>query len=143
MALNIIIQRITKGSTSENSTIHDQFKVQAQDFNVSYDRSPISAPLPGGEVLLFDLGQTRVNISISGVTGETGTDNTEGGIDIADKDDLETIATSETWWNGTIRLVALSDEYHVAVASAKFALMAPVIDRWTFNMSLTGMIMEY
>ena len=143
MALNIIIQRITKGSTSENSTVHEQFKVQAQDFNVSYDRSPISAPLPGGEVLLFDLGQTRVNVSISGITGETGTNNTEGGIAIADKDDLETIAISETWWNGTIRLVALSDEYHVAVAAAKFALMAPVIDRWTFNISLTGKIMEY
>jgi len=143
MALNILIQRITKGSTSGNSTVHEQYKVQAQDFNVSYDRSPISAPLPGGEVLLFDLGQTRVNISISGIASETGTNNTEGGIAIADKDDLETIAISETWWNGTIRLKALDDEYHVAVAAAKFALMAPVIDRWTFNMSLTGMVMEY
>ena len=67
MALNILIQRITKGNDSAASTVHEQYKIQAQDFNVSYDRSPISAPLPGGSVLLFDLGQTRVNISSPGV----------------------------------------------------------------------------
>ena len=143
MGLDIRIQRITKGANSGASTIHEQFKIQAQNFNVSYDRSPISAPLPGGVVLLYDLGQTRVNVSMDGIAAETDTNISEGGIMIADKDDLETIAISETWWNGTIRLVALSDEYHVAVAAAKFALMAPVIDRWTFNISLTGKIMEY
>ena len=143
MALNILIQRITKGNDSAASTVHEQYKIQAQDFNVSYDRRQISAPLPGGSVLLFDLGQTRVNISISGIAGQTGTNDTEGGIAIADKDDLETIATTTAWWNGIIRLKALDDEYEVAVASAKFALMAPVIDRWTFNMSLTGKVMEY
>ena len=41
MALDILIQRITKGVNSGASSIHEQFKVQAQDFNVSYDRSPI------------------------------------------------------------------------------------------------------
>ena len=143
MALDIRIQRITKGSNSGNSTIHEQFKLQAQDFNVSYDRSPISAPMPGGVVLLYDLGQTRVNISMNGIASETGTNITEGGIMIADKDDLETIAITQNWWSGTIRVIALGDEYHVAIASAKFALAAPVINRWTFNLSMTGTLMTY
>lgn len=143
MALDIQIQRITKGANSGASTIHEQFKIQAQDFNVSYDRSPISAPLPGGVVLLYDLGQTRVNISVSGIAAETGTNVSEGGIMIADKDDLENIAITQNWWAGIIRVIALSDEYHVAIASAKFALSAPVRNRWTFNLSMTGTLMTY
>ena len=143
MALDIQIQRITKGNNSGASTIHEQFKVQAQSFNVSYDRSPISAPLPGGEVLLFDLGQTRVNVSMDGIAAESGTNITEGGIMIADKDDLENIAITENWWRGTIRVIALGDEYHLAVGSVKFGLQAPVINRWTFNMSFTGKLMTY
>ena len=143
MALDIRIQGITKGTNSGNSVIHEQFKIQAQDFNVSYDRSPISAPLPGGVVLLYDLGQTRVNISMNGIASETGTNISEGGIMIADKDDLETIAITQTWWNGVKRVVALGDEYLVAIASVKFGLSAPVINRWTFNISMTGTLMTY
>ena len=143
MALDIKIQRITKGANSGASTIHEQFKIQSQDFNVSYDRSPISAPLPGGVVLLYDLGQTRINISLSGIAAESGTNVSEGGIMIADKDDLEDIAITQNWWAGIIRVVALGDEYHVAIASAKFALTAPVTNRWTFNMSMTGTLMTY
>jgi len=143
MGLDILIQRITKGSNSGASTIHEQFKVQAQDFNVSYDRSPISAPLPGGVVLLYDLGQTRVNVSLNGIAAETDTNISEGGIMIADKDDLEAIAITQNWWNGIIRVIALGDEYEVKLASIKFALMAPIITRWTFNMSMTGKLMEY
>lgn len=143
MALDIRIQRITKGNNSGASTIHEQFKVQAQDFNVSYDRSPISAPLPGGVVLLYDLGQTRVNIAMNGIASETGTNITEGGIMIADKDDLENISITENWWSGIIRVIALGDEYHVAIASVKFGLAAPVINRWTFNISMTGTLMTY
>jgi len=143
MALDIRIQRITKGADSGASTIHEQFKIQAQDFNVSYDRSPISAPLPGGVVLLYDMGQTRVNISVSGIAAETDTNISEGGIMIADKDDLEAVAITQNWWAGIIRVIALGDEYHVAIASAKFSLAAPVRNRWTFNMSMTGTLMTY
>mgnify|MGYP004453371419 CR=1 FL=1 len=143
MALDIQIQRITKGANSAASTIHEQFKIQSQDFNVSYDRSPISAPMPGGAVLLFDLGQTRVNISMSGIAAETGTNITEGGIMIADKDDIEALAITQNWWNGIIRVVALGDEYQVVISSVKLALSAPVINRWTFNISMTGKLMEY
>ena len=143
MALDILIQRITKGVNSGASSIHEQFKVQAQDFNVSYDRSPISAPLPGGVVLLYDLGQTRVNVSMNGIAAETGTNVTEGGIMIADKNDLERVAVHEDWWSGIIRIIALGDEYHVAIASVKFGLQAPVINRWTFNISMTGTLMTY
>tara|TARA_B100000949_G_scaffold231046_1_gene242515 strand:+ start:447 stop:878 length:432 start_codon:yes stop_codon:yes gene_type:complete len=143
MALDIRIQRITKGANSGASTIHEQFKIQAQNFNVSYDRSPISAPLPGGVVLLYDLGQTRVNVSLDGIAAETDTNISEGGIMIADKDDLEAIAITQNWWNGIIRVIALGDEYEVAISSVKFALMAPVITRWTFNISMTGKLMVY
>ena len=146
MALDVRLQRVTKGSNSGNSTIHEQYKLQAQSVSISYDRSPISAPLPGGEVLLFDLGQTRVNISIDGIAGETGSDVSEGGIVIADKDDLEKVAIHSDWWGlGTqvIRFVVSDDEYEVHIASLKFGLMAPVIDRWTFNLSMTGKIIEY
>jgi hypothetical protein len=146
MALDILLQRVTKGSTSANSTIHEQFKVQCQSLSVSYDRSPISAPLPGGAVLLFDLGQTRVNVTIDGITADTGTNVSEGGIMIADKDDLEKIAVNQLWWgtaSQVIRFVASNDEYEVAIASLKFAMSAPIADRWTFNMSMTGKLMEY
>jgi len=143
MALDIRIQRITKGNNSAASTIHEQFKIQAQSFNVSYDRSPISAPLPGGVVLLYDLGQTRVNVSMDGVAAETDTNITEGGIMIADKDDLEAIAITQNWWNGVKRVLALGDEYEVAISSVKFGLQAPVTNRWTFNISMTGKLMVY
>jgi len=146
MALDVFLQRITKGANSGASTIHEQFKVQCQTLSVSYDRSPISAPLPGGEVLLFDLGQTRVNISIDGITADTGTNVSEGGIMIADKDDLEKVAVNQLWWGTAsqiIRFVASNDEYEVAIASLKFAMSAPIADRWTFNMSMTGKLMEY
>jgi len=146
MALDIFLQRITKGNNSGASTIHEQFKVQCQTLSVSYDRSPISAPLPGGEVLLFDLGQTRVNVTIDGIASDTGTNKTEGGINIADKDDLERVAIHEDWWGTAtqvIRFIASTDEYEVAVSSLKFAMSAPIADRWTFNMSMTGKLMEY
>ena len=143
MALDIRIQRITKGANSGASTIHEQFKIQAQSFNVSYDRSPISAPLPGGVVLLYDLGQTRVNVSMDGIAAETDTNISEGGIMIADKDDLEAIAITQNWWNGVKRVLALGDEYEVAISSVKFGLQAPVTNRWTFNISMTGKLMVY
>jgi len=143
MALDILLQRITKGTNSANSTVHEQFKVQVQDLNISYDRSPIAAPLPGGEVVLFDLGQTRVNISTSGIAAETGTNITESGIMIADKDDIAKMATHEDWYTGIIRLKIQSEEYELKIASAKLGLQAPVTTRWTFNISMTGKIMDY
>jgi len=146
MALDIFLQRITKGNNSGASTVHEQFKIQCQTLSVSYDRSPISAPLPGGEVLLFDLGQTRVNVTIDGITADTGTNVSEGGIMIADKDDLERVAIHQDWWgtaSQVIRFKASDDEYEVQIASLKISMMAPVTDRWTFNMSMTGKLMEY
>ena len=121
----------------------DEFMLQATNINFSHERAPIMVPLPASNPLFIDLGQWKVSIQIEGTANIPGTNLTDGGIAIADKDDLETIATTTAWWNGIIRLKALDDEYEVAVASAKFALMAPVIDRWTFNMSLTGKVMEY
>ena len=146
MALDIFLQRITKGNNSGASTVHEQFKIQCQTLSVSYYRSPISAPLPGGEVLLFDLGQTRVNVTIDGITADTGTNVSEGGIMIADKDDLERVAIHQDWWgtaSQVIRFKASDDEYEVQIASLKISMMAPVTDRWTFNMSMTGKLMEY
>ena len=146
MALDIFLQRITKGNNSGASTVHEQFKIQCQSLSVSYDRSPISAPLPGGEVLLFDLGQTRVNVNIDGITADTGTNGSEGGIMIADKDDLERVSIHQDWWgtaSQVIRFKASDDEYEVQIASLKISMMAPITDRWTFNMSMTGKLMEY
>ena len=146
MALDIRLQLITKGGSSGSSTIHEQYILQCQSVTVSYDRSPISAPLPGGEVLMFDLGQTRVNVAIDGIATDTGTNITQGGLMIADKDDLERIATNSVWWSvggRSIRFVASGDEYEVAIASLKFSMSAPIVDRWMFNMSMTGKVMEY
>ena len=51
--------------------------------------------MPNNNPLLIDLGQRMVRIVVEGSAAEMGTDEAEGGVNIADRDDLETIA--ETW----------------------------------------------
>ena len=83
------------------------FKLQASRIIITHEKSPIAAALPGISPLLFDLGQWRVFVNIEGVTSFPGTNLTDAGINIADKDDIEDMAnpTITNPWHGRTILI--------------------------------------
>ena len=119
------------------STAAKVWKLQVSSCRIDYDRSPISASLPGNvNPLLLDLGQYRVNIQVEGITSETGTNQTDGGIPIMDKNHLE--AAAQDWWNEDVRFTVSDDVYTVKVNAVSFTLQAALENRWTFRLQLTG-----
>ena len=82
-----------------------RYRLQANTITISHKREPKVAPLPGGNPLLIDLGQRSVSLLIEGKCNESGTDETEDAINIADRDDLEIIARD---WGDT-ETVTVSD----------------------------------
>ena len=135
MALDTQIQIVTNRLVP--ASVQITWKIQCQSVRIDYDRSPISAPLPGNvNPLLLDLGQYRVNIQIEGVTSETGTNINDGGTPIMDKNNLESAV--QDWWNEDVRFTVSDDIYTVKVQGASFSLAAALENRWTFRLQLTG-----
>lgn len=89
--------RITDGVTT--------FRLQTESFVVGHSRQPRASPLPNNAPLLIDLGSRKTELTISGVAAEVGTDESDEGVTIADRDDLETIA--EAW--GDTETVTITD----------------------------------
>jgi len=128
------------------------FMLQATNINFSHDRSPIMVPLAGTNPLFIDLGQWKVNIQIEGTVSFPGTNLSDSGIAIADKDDLETIVGNhdsvfsgggapKKWYNETITLTdttnSIVSTYDVKVSSLKMSRRA-ANQFYTYTLSLVG-----
>ena len=73
------------------------YALQVTNFRVEHERFPKASPLPGGDPLLIDLGQRIVRLILTGTASEAGTNNTDGAIRVADRDELEIMG--RTWSN--------------------------------------------
>jgi hypothetical protein len=127
------------------------FMLQATNINFSHERSPIMVPLPGTNPLFIDLGQWKVSIQIEGTASIPGTNLTDGGIAIADKDDLEIIVGNQDsvfsgtsvkkWYANTITLTdttnSIASTYDVKVSGLKMSRRAAQ-NFYTFTLSLVG-----
>lgn len=135
MAIDIRLNAPSEGGNND-------LRLLANSVVIDYDRSPILAPLPGStvstpSVILLDLGQLRVNITVEGFVNETGTDQTEGANVIADKIDLET-ATIQ-WWDNEITFTVSEDSYTVKIAACRFSLRPGTETiKWDFQLRLIG-----
>lgn len=127
------------------------FMLQATNINFSHERSPIMVPLPGTNPLFIDLGQWKVSIQIEGTASIPGTNLTDGGIAIADKDDLEIIVGNQDsvfsgtsvkkWYPETITLTdttnSIVSTYEVKVSNLKMSKRA-ANNFYTFTLGLVG-----
>ena len=128
MALDVRLSAVTPAESA--------LRLQADSVRITIDRSPIVAPLPGGNQIMLDLGQRRVLIVAEGYLSESGTNNTEGGEIVADKDDLE-VATEE-WWDSTVTFTVSADNYQVKFKQCSFALDASRESFWHYTLQVEG-----
>ena len=136
MALAIKISRSGTGITA--------YMLQANSLKIQHTRSPIAVPMPGTSPILFDLGQWKLSITVSGTTQFTGHNENDGAVPIADRDDLELIAdpTAATPWHD--KTITLTDDtnsgattYTVKIASLTLEKQ-DVKDYYSFNLSMVG-----
>jgi hypothetical protein len=128
------------------------FMLQAVNINFSHERSPIMIPLAGTNPLFIDLGQWKVSIQIEGTASLAGTNLSDGGVAIADKDDLEIIVGNhdsifsgggapKKWYNETITLTdttnSIVSTYAVKTSALKLSRRAAQ-EFYTFTLSLVG-----
>jgi hypothetical protein len=126
--------------------------LQAANINFSHERSPIMIPLAGTNPLFIDLGQWKVSIQIEGTASLAGTNLSDGGVAIADKDDLEIIVGNhdsvfsgggapKKWYNETITLTdttnSIVSTYAVKTSALKLSRRAAQ-EFYTFTLSLVG-----
>ena len=97
MALSI---EITDGTSN--------FRLKTSNFIIDHKREPLAQPIPGASnpvPIFIDIGQHILTITIEGQAEETDTNASEGGVNVADRDDLETM--SENW--GDTETVTITD----------------------------------
>ena len=124
---------------------HYRFLLQVNSVVVLYGRSPINTPLPGGTIILIDLGQQRVQVTISGLVDRTPTDNAglpiktqhkeEGGVAIAHRSDIEEF--TREWDERVIALEVLGEVYQVKIANVRLTLEAPN-EFWDYVINFVG-----
>lgn len=137
---------VTSGSTGGTSSGPHTFNLQAKDVNINHQRAPILIPLPGNDPIMLDLGQWKTTITISGIADFSGTDNLDGVIPIADRNDLESMADPEVpnpWYDQTILLTDSSDSagtvYTVKIAAIKLE-KKDVRQYYDFTLSCLGFL---
>jgi len=127
------------------------FMLQANSVQYSHDRSPIMVPLPGSNPLFIDMGQWKVSVMIEGTASLAGTNLSDGGIAIADKDDLEAMVGNQDsvfsgtsvkkWYPETITLTdttnSIVSTYEVKVSNLKMSKRA-ANNFYTFTLGLVG-----
>ncbi len=126
----------------------NNFRLQASRFVVTHDRSPIAAPLPAANPILIDLGQWKVDILIEGNCSFTGTNLSDDGVSIADRDNLENMADStETndWHSNTITLTdsteastGASDVTYTVKVSRLRIEKTDAQNFWNYQLQLVG-----
>ena len=149
---NSIILAVVNGpasdTTIENNQLSDPeiaaYMLQTTSLKIQHTRSPIVVPMPGTSPILFDLGQWKLSITVSGTTQFTGHNENDGSVPIADRDDLELIAdpTSTTpWYNKTITITddtnSGSTDYTVKIAGLTLEKQ-DVRDYYSFTLSMVG-----
>jgi hypothetical protein len=128
MALNVTM--------SGNSSSAKTYSLKVNSARISYDRSPLVAPMPGGvDPIILDLGQFRVKIVLEGTVPVSGTES-DGTNDIPSKVELEDLLTNPLWYAANITFVIGGDSYIAKIASCAFSLEASKEEWWTFNMAL-------
>ena len=134
MPLNILIDRTTLGAGN-------RLLLKAENITIQHVRKPFLIPIPATDARTMDLGYRSVNITVTGVASETGTNGVEGGINIADRDDLELVAGS---WGEEGEIVQISDlevsparVYDVKIQSISLSRESPQI-LWKFTIQTIG-----
>lgn len=112
------------------------YRLQTEVVEISWNRSPIIIPIPNVDPQLLDLGQRTVAIRIDGIAEDTGATLTEGGVDVADKQDLERI--TETWFPSVITFTVSGEVYTVKVQSLRLTLSAAK-EVWDYTLQLIGL----
>jgi hypothetical protein len=144
MALSFRISRA--GTTDGNPGGAGNYKLKTTSVKIALGGSPIAAVLPGVKPLLLDLGQHRVNITIEGIADFVGTDDSEGGVAFADKDDLEAFMDPEitnAWYN---KVITFHDETVTGYfATYEIKISNIVLDKqdargyWSFVIQAVGL----
>jgi len=122
------------------------YMLKAISLKIQHIRSPIAIPLPGEAPMLLDLGQWKLNITVSGDTDFTGHDENDGAIAIADRDDLEFIfdpTETNSWHNETITFTddTNSNAVTYTVKMAQLTLeKVDAKDYYTFTLSMVGFL---
>jgi len=135
--------------TITNSSGPTSFRLQVTRVVISHTRAPVAAPLPGNDPLLIDLGQWKCNITLEGTAPEIGTNLTEGGVSIAEHNDLESMAdpnASPNWYSNNITLTDDSDRnagtnpvYTVKIAGLTLSKQE-AHNFWSFTMNFVGFL---
>ena len=141
--------------------------LKAEQFSVSYGRTPLVTALAGSHPILLDLGINRPNVTISGIIDNIGGDstNTTSGFE-----DMEAMTISgqvyyipyknflegklATWRVGTSIFVEVGDAttpihsggtdatgggiYEVATQQFQFSLAPGMEDRWMYSISFAS-----
>ena len=134
--------------TIRNVTDSINYRLQLNNVSVDYDRSALIAALPAGtNPLLIDLGFFKVTLSLEGIISRTGTALIDGGVTIADKDQLE-LAVRD-WWNKIIRIdipanasatTPTYDRYEVRIMRCKFTMDGAAESFWKYNLVGVGFL---
>jgi len=122
------------------------YMLKASSLKIQHARSPIAIPMPGTDPILLDLGQWKLNITVTGDTDFTGHDENDGAIAIADRDDLEYILnpTSTNSWHDQV--ITLTDDtnsgattYTVKISGLTLE-KADAKDYYTFTLAMVGFL---
>lgn len=111
------------------------YALQANNARITYTKSPIVIPIPGGLPQIKDLGQFTCRIIIEGTLGETA--GTDGGNIIPSKENLEDIAMpAGGWYDAVITTTISGDVYLCEVASLNFELVSAREEYWSYILIL-------
>jgi len=112
------------------------YKLPIEELTIAYDRSPFQIPLPDASPELFDLGQFKPSIKMTGILASLADD--EGGVTIPSKRNLEDAAVQ--WHDSTITLAitleGLTDSYICKIFQFTVNLVGGRNDVWQFTMQL-------
>ena len=129
--------------------------LKADQFSISYSRTPIHIAIPYSEPEIFDLGQTRPSITISGVVDTIGGDTTNSTTNIPYKNYLEEklittvtdaakelqIEIGDALYSKALSSSNLSTGggiYSVGVQQFQFSVAPGMEDRYQFSIQLVS-----
>lgn len=115
------------------------YRLQGTSVVIDYDRSgAVVSPLPARtSPLLLDLGFFKVSITITALVPETITTNlSDGGVDIANKGDLERFVTN--YWSREMSVTISGDIYRIVILHCRFTQDATKENWWECVINMAG-----
>ena len=125
-----------------DGVIPTRFNLQVTNSSITHQREPKVSALPGGNPLMIDLGQRKVDIILEGFCSEKATNQLDGAINIADRDDIEIIGRD---WGDT-ETVTLTDLRPVANHIYTVKIVSTNVSKreaqesYQFSIRLTGFV---